>query len=375
MPEMTSIDALSHPAMIIDTARPEIRQANASAWRLWGLRGAVDLPITLDAAMPALKHLAQETKHSGGKQTAALVFWTWAGAQNLKCAFQSADEADTVLVIFEDGASDTTAQTVPKPPTDEQPSQRSDDTINMQTMAHELRTPIGAIIALAEMIETEQFGSIGDPRYREYARDIRDSARLSLGIVASSLEHNANDTDLLKSFSELNLAELIQKCLRTVHQSASEANVTLRQVVPDDLPHLIASGPGLTQILLNLLTNAVKFTPEGGAVTVEANTTTQGGVILSVRDNGVGMTAIDTNVLIADSEHNDDTDREAKATEDRLPPRRGIGFSLVRRLAGAMSAEFEISSTRGVGTHASLTFPSTKVIPMAHAESDALKGS
>lgn len=385
MPEMTPIENLSQPAMVIDTARPEIREANAAARRLWGLRGSVDLPIPLDPAMPALKRLAQGHQNSTEQhQTAALVFWTWAGAQSLRCSFRPLTDADAALVVFEDGLSCIEPESEPKTPVGDliedhanhKPALTTNDSIDMQTMmpsmAHELRTPIGAIIALAEMIETEQFGPVGDPRYREYARDIGDSARLSLGIVASSLEQNASDTDLLSSFAELNLAELIQKCLRTAHQSAHEAKVTLRPILPSDLPHLIANGPGLSQILLNLLTNAIKFTPEGGTITVEAIVTAEAGIRVSVRDTGVGMTVIDASVLIADDDQNRPLDTTAPP-EGRLPPRRGIGFSLVRRLTDAMSAKFEITSTRGVGTHVSLTFPPGKVIPMMTAQSATQK--
>lgn len=380
MPEMTSIENLSQPAMVIDIARPEIREANAAAMRLWGLRGSVDLPIPLDPAMPALKHLAQRHHNNiDQQQTTALVFWTWAGAQSLRCSFRPLTDADAALVVFEDGLS--CIEPEPEAPTrrpagdhsNDQPALTTNDSFDIQTMmpsmAHELRTPIGAIIALAEMIETEQFGPVGDPRYREYARDIGDSARLSLGIVASSLEQNAPGTDLLSSFADLDLAELIQKCLRTVHQSAHEAKVTLRQVLPSDLPHLIANGPGLTQILLNLLTNAIKFTPEGGTITIEVIVTAEAGIRVSVRDTGVGMTVIDASVLIADDDQSRPLDTTTSHGGGGLPPRRGIGFSLVRRLADAMSAKFEITSARGVGTHVSLTFPSGKVIPMVTAQS------
>ena len=335
--------------MIIDTARPAICAVNGAGRRLWGLDDDVDLPVRLDPAMPALAQLQQ------GVAPTALVFWTAAGAQSLRCEVRPGPAPNTAVVLYE-------VTGTPKPiarPAESidvaQTKPASEDHIDTHAMAHELRTPIGAIIALAEMIETEQFGPIGDQRYRAYARDIGDSARLSLNIVASALDRDASSRGgLLSSFAELSVSELISKCLRTVRQSALEAGVTLTREIPDDLPKLIANAPGLTQILLNLLTNAIKFTPAGGTVTVAASLGADGHLSISVRDTGVGMTDIDANVLIAD-----DGDMASAAA-----PRRGIGFSLVRRLACAMAAEFDVASTRGIGTHVSLTFPAEKVIPV-----------
>lgn len=404
MSNSTEIETLKQPAIIIDTARGEIRAANAPARRLWGLTATADMPIAINPDMPALKHLNEvDINATNDNNDLALVFWTAVGAQHLRCSIRPETDKANVLIVFEHATLDTVAaadasespeqdaigsaqKRIPSPmhaplaqALSPVPLAAGSDragveaaSIDMQAMAHELRTPIGAIIALSEMIETEQFGPLGDPRYQEYARDIGDSARLSLGIVASSLEQNADTNHLLQNFTELNLAELIQKCLRTLHQSALQAQVTLRQIVPGDLPHLIASGPGLTQILLNLLTNAVKFTPEGGTVTVEVTATEEGGIKLSVRDTGVGMTMIDTKVLFSDG---DQTSTAQKSSSDATaaPPRRGIGFSLVRRLAEAMTARFEISSTRGIGTNVSLTFPPEHVIPMATAQSPQQK--
>lgn len=397
MPISTDIETMDRAAIVIDTIRSRICAANLPARRLWGLGEDDQLPIALDPEMPALERLKKiGFGPSGTEHRASIVFWTSIGAQHLRCGIQQAPHAGHLLIAFDDPTQSTDPQTPPSKPheqriamTEQQPSpgsvqsatasrRTSSDhaeahgetsnhagSIDMQAMAHELRTPIGAIIALAEMIETEQFGPLGDPRYQEYARDIGDSARLSLGIVASSLEQNAGNHHLLESLTELNLAELIQKCLRTVHQSARQAEVKLHQIVPGGLPHLIASGPGLTQILLNLLTNAVKFTPKGGTVTVEVATTNDGGISVSVRDTGVGMTAIDTEVLISDGDQANTQTPMVSHTIGSATPKRGIGFSLVRRLAEAMTAKLDVSSARGIGTHVSLTFPPEHVIPMA----------
>ena len=366
--------------MIVDLAAPAIHVANKKALQLWGLDEVTRLPIPLDPAMPAMARLRMRGRNSApsaeqspgdcGDSTArALVFWTAAGAQNLRCRTEALADPDTVLLIFDIGTEQAVAEASVSAPVerakiDEPQSNSANTPVNTQAMAHELRTPIGAIIALAEMIETEQFGAIGDPRYRDYARDIGDSARLALGIVASALEQDsANGSDLNLGFAELNVTDLINKSLRTVRQSAREAGIQLDSDLATDLPNLIASAPGLMQILLNLLSNAIKFTPEGGTVSVSARVAPDSTLQITVCDTGVGMTGTEASVLIAEPEADSPTKADSALRRSR---RHGIGFSLVRRLASAMSAEFDVTSTRGVGTRVTLTFPFAKTIPIAH---------
>ncbi len=367
--------------MIVDLAAPAIHVANKQALRLWGLDVTTRLPIPLDPAMPAMARLRMQGRNSNpsaerspdecGDSTArGLVFWTAAGAQNLRCRTEALADPNTVLVIFNIGTEQAVAEmsnsAPPKRPRSDgtQPN-RADTPVNTQAMAHELRTPIGAIIALAEMIETEQFGAIGDPRYRDYARDIGDSARLALGIVAGALEQDpANGSDLNLGFAELNVTDLINKSLRIVRQAAREAGIHLDTDLAIDLPNLIASAPGLMQILLNLLSNAIKFTPEGGTVSVSARVAPDSTLQITVCDTGVGMTGTEASVLIAEPEADGPARADSAIRRNR---RHGIGFSLVRRLASAMSAEFDVTSTRGVGTRVTLTFPFAKTIPIVHA--------
>jgi signal transduction histidine kinase len=227
---------------------------------------------------------------------------------------------------------------------------------NFRSMAHELRTPIGAIIALAEMIESEQFGPVGDPRYQAYARDIGDSARLSLKIVAATLERTSIESGLLDDgFAATNVADVIDTCTHAMHQSAHAAQVAVEHACPQDLPKLIANAAAIRQILLNLLSNAIKFTPKGGKVTVIVEA--KDGMIITVGDTGVGMTSLDIKVLVAGTAN----EQDLSATQG-LSPTSGIGFSLVRQLAAAMEAKLNIMSERGVGTEVSLTFPPGKII-------------
>jgi signal transduction histidine kinase len=230
---------------------------------------------------------------------------------------------------------------------------------NFRSMAHELRTPIGAIIALAEMIECEQLGPVGDPRYQAYARDIGDSARLSLKIVAAALERTSIESGLLDDgFAATDVADVIDTCTHAMRPSASAAEIAIEHNCPQDLPGLIANASALRQILLNLLSNAIKFTPKGGRVTVVVKA--GDGMVITVGDTGVGMTSLDANVLVAGTT----VERNMSAARG-LSPTSGIGFSLVRQLAAAMEAQLNVVSERGVGTEVSLTFPANKVVAAA----------
>lgn len=346
-----AVEQLAEPAIVIDLSAPEIWAANAQARQLWGLASNSPMPIALENDMPALTNLPAGCEDTDSTQ----VFWTAHGAQRLRCTSRKLSN-QTVLIVFE-------ATAIPTPvKVDQDPQPHAvNSPIDLKTMAHELRTPMAAVIALAEMIESEQFGPLGDPRYREYARDIGDSARLSLGIVASALEHDtAQSVTLPGGFAEIDVSDIIEKCRRTVNQMANQADVVLSVETPDKLPRLIANAPALTQILLNLLTNAIKFTPAGGTVEMTANVSTNGTLCVCVSDTGVGMTELDTSVLVSIDSASQQPDTTAPMSETSA---RGIGFSLVHRLAAAMFADFKITSKRGIGTRATLAFPAAKTVP------------
>ena len=118
---------------------------------------------------------------------------------------------------------------------------------------------------------------------------------MTLSIVASALEQGASTNAILPGgFSEINVAELISKCDRTVRHAACEAGIHLNNEIDAVVPNLIANAPALTQIILNLLTNAIKFTPAGGSVSISTASPSDGSFALAIADTGVGMTGDET---------------------------------------------------------------------------------
>jgi two-component system cell cycle sensor histidine kinase PleC len=388
----TATDAIDAPAFVVRLDAPAIVEANARARAIWGIAASDDLPVAIDADMPAIrrlsagqsgipKHETEGVPHPEGPDaaTAQLVFWTRLGAQRLhcRCRFRTSARDVLVVVIVDEAAP---VATVPAPAGAARAATPAPDptmplapTVDLRTMAHELRTPIGAVIALADMIDQEQFGPLGDPRYREYARDIRDSAHLALNIVAAALEHDqSEETILLGGIAEIDPENLLRKARRSLRLNAQAAGLAIDVEAAPGLPLVLANSPGLTQILLNLTANAIKFTPPGGHITLAAATTPGGGLKISVRDTGIGMTEFETSVLVepvatpappepAASSPAETSSQTAPGCAAR--PRRGIGFTLVRRLATAMGAGLEVTSERGVGTRVHLIFPPSLVIP------------
>ncbi len=416
---LNAVTDIDKPAFVIRLDGPELLDANAAARDLWGIASATELPFAIDANMPALRDILSEAQAAAPNATTSrpelhqhLVFWTHRGAQRLASHYQLSQDGANVIVIIEDAVAPnqstpapvTPARAVPAPAmpaTDEaaiepaDPAPTPTNALDLRTMAHELRTPIGAVIALADMIDQEPFGSLGDPRYREYARDIRDSAHLALNIVAAALERDEGEEGILLGGNrELDLEALLHKARRALRLNARSAGLAIDIQTPPDMPHLLANAPGLNQILLNLIANAIKFTPPGGHISLAAAPTPSGGLEIFVTDTGIGMTEYETSVLVepTTTSENSRTVQSGQRTTEADPPtppqadassppaapapntvdpqsalekprHRGIGFTLVRRLAAAMGATLTVTSQRGVGTRVAVTFPASHVIP------------
>ncbi|WP_296080825.1 ATP-binding protein [uncultured Agrobacterium sp.] len=224
-------------------------------------------------------------------------------------------------------------------------------------VSHEIRTPLNAIIGFADMMATERFGPIGNPRYIEYSNDIVRSGRHVLDIVndlldISKIEAGQMDVD----FKAVVLNETIAEAVSLVQPQANNQRVIIRTALSQSVPPVVADLRSIKQILLNILSNAIKFTPSGGQIVVSTAYEANGSVVLRVRDTGIGMTR-------SEVEHAMKPFRQVSASSSRVRgDGTGLGLPLTKAMVDANRANFAITSTPNEGTLVEISFPSQRVL-------------
>jgi signal transduction histidine kinase len=221
----------------------------------------------------------------------------------------------------------------------------------LANMSHELRTPLNAIIGFSDMMQSQLLGPIGSARYLDYARDIHASGTHLLSLINDVLDMSKIEAGRYTIHPEpLDAAEMLRACARLVRVRASEAGVSLGLGVAQELP-LQADARALKQILLNLLTNAIKFTPAGGSVNLSAGRENDG-IVFRVSDTGIGIPAEDLPRIGRRFEQVDNAlTRKGEGT--------GLGLALCRALVDLHGGTFDIESTVGIGTTVAVWLPLT----------------
>ena len=230
----------------------------------------------------------------------------------------------------------------------------------LANMSHELRTPLNAVIGFAEVIEGQLLGEIGNPRYRAYASDIRESGQHLLSLINDILDHAKIEAGRRELHEEwLRIAELIHGTVRLVRERAHDRGVHLDVLPADGLPRVFADQRGVKQILLNLLTNAIKFTPENGRVTVRAEAGADG-LSLEVADTGIGIAEDDIEKAMAPFGQADNwLTREHEGT--------GLGLALCKQLSELHGGTLDLDSVPGQGTRVRVTLPADRLEQAAAA--------
>jgi two-component system, cell cycle sensor histidine kinase PleC len=221
-------------------------------------------------------------------------------------------------------------------------------TDDIAKLAHELKTPLTAIASAAEIMRDERLGTMGNATYLGYAADIHGSAIHALAVISELLATGSGDPNGLESKNAFDLTELAATTVSALQPLAMRRDLTLRLDGEHSLMPVRANATAIRQILLNLLTNALKFTPPGGDVRVVTGYLEDGAVFLVVRDTGDGM----SDAALAQAFN----DNKVNST-GRPGGGQGIGLPLVRRLAVENGCEFEIDSAPGRGTVVLVAFP------------------
>ena len=160
----------------------------------------------------------------------------------------------------------------------------------LANMSHELRTPLKAVFGFSEIIKDALLGADRMDDYMQYARDIHESAKHLLELINDILDMSKIEAGKLEIFEEpLRIQQVIEPCLKLVRERAMNNGVELTTRIADDLPPINADIRKLKQILINLLSNSVKFTPPGGNVTTEAFLDEDGRLVVRVIDTGSGI--------------------------------------------------------------------------------------
>lgn len=227
----------------------------------------------------------------------------------------------------------------------------------LANMSHELRTPLNAVIGFSEIMHGELFGPMGNARYREYAGDITASAHHLLNLVNDLLDHSRIEAGRYELSEEaLDLYEVANAALRLVEGRAKDLGVDLVLDTTPRLPLLFADRRAVQQIMINLLTNAVKFTPRGGRVTLRLALGADNQLSVAVADTGVGIAAENVPRVL-------EPFTQIESPLSKTHQGTGLGLPIVNALTVLHGGKLSIDSEIGRGSTFTVAFPSDRSRP------------
>ncbi|WP_077962302.1 ATP-binding protein [Ensifer adhaerens] len=223
-------------------------------------------------------------------------------------------------------------------------------------VSHEIRTPLNAIIGFSDMMASEHFGPVGHPRYIEYAGDIGRSGRHVLDIVNDLLDISKIEAGEMElDFGAVEINEAVSEAVSLVQPQANSQRVIIRTSLSAAVPNVVADGRSIKQIALNILANAIRFTPSGGQIVVSTSYEANGSVMLRIRDTGVGMTRGELDQAMKPF-------RQVTTGARKRGDGTGLGLPLTKAMAEANRAQFSITSAPNEGTLVEISFPSQRVL-------------
>lgn len=226
----------------------------------------------------------------------------------------------------------------------------------LASMSHELRTPLNAILGFSEVMAKEVLGPMQSDTYRDYARDIHESGHHLLALINEILDLSRIEAGRYQLNEEpLSLAATVEECCRLVELKARNKGIRIAQQFEPSLPRLVADERAVRQVALNLLSNALKFTPTGGEIVVRVGWTAGGGQYLSVKDNGPGIAAEEIPVVLSAFGQGSIAIKSAEQGT-------GLGLPIVQGLLAIHGGNFELNSKLREGTEAIAIFPASRVM-------------
>ncbi|MBT4687782.1 MAG: PAS domain S-box protein [Rhodospirillaceae bacterium] len=226
----------------------------------------------------------------------------------------------------------------------------------LANMSHELRTPLNAIIGFADVMKSEIFGPLGSNRYKSYMKDIQDSGQHLLAIINDILDLARVDSGHVElQESEIDLAELLELCRRMFTVQARNKNFEFTVQSMETPIRLLGDQRLLQQVIINLISNAVKFTPSGGSITVAAEKTEGNDLVIRIRDSGIGMSAEEMKTIF-------EPFRQVDSSLTRRYDGTGLGLSLSKGLTELHNGMIQFESALGEGTTVTVLLPANRVL-------------
>ncbi|HKH33977.1 MAG TPA: HAMP domain-containing sensor histidine kinase [Beijerinckiaceae bacterium] len=226
----------------------------------------------------------------------------------------------------------------------------------LATMSHELRTPLNAILGFSEVMKNEVFGPHAAPSYREYASDIHGSGQHLLTLINEILDLSRIEAGRYELNEEaVALPHVVEDCRHMLNLRAKAKNQIVRELIDPTLPRLWADERALRQIVLNILSNAVKFTPPGGEITVKVGWTSSGGQYLSVKDTGPGIPEEEIPIVMSSFGRGSVAIKTAEQGS-------GLGLPIVKGLVDLHGGGFQLKSKPREGTEVIVIFPAARVM-------------
>ena len=225
----------------------------------------------------------------------------------------------------------------------------------LANMSHELRTPLNAIIGFSDILQKQLFGELGDARYAEYVKDINDSGNHLLAIINDILDlAKAEAGKLTLQEEDINIVRCLDDALRMCRGRAVTAGVNLNFANATDSIYAHVDERLIRQIVLNLLTNAIKFTGEGGHVSLSVVADREHGIFIQVQDTGIGIAPQDIARVIRPFE-------QVETVLSRSHGGTGLGLPLTSKLTELHGGTFDIQSQVGKGTTVVVRLPAERL--------------
>ena len=226
----------------------------------------------------------------------------------------------------------------------------------LANMSHELRTPLNAVIGFAEIIKDELLGAINEPRYRDYAARHPQQRQAPAQLINDILDMTKVEAGTYQLREDVcDIAKVVGDAVALVQNLAIQNELTVRVDMPDDIPFLFADERCVRQVLVNFLSNGIKFTPKGGDVAVSARLEPDGAIALAVVDTGIGMAPDDIPQALSPF-------RQLEGSHGRKYEGTGLGLSLIKAMLDLHEGSLHVDSKLGAGTTVTAKFPPRRTI-------------